>query len=44
MRALAILALLAGAARADALPPGALEVFGGAISGTGADAKRVGFG
>ncbi|MGE5185154.1 MAG: hypothetical protein ACM31C_23960 [Acidobacteriota bacterium] len=44
MRALIALALLAGAARADTLPPGALEVFGGAISGTGADAKRVGFG
>ncbi len=44
MRALVVLALLAGVARADALPPGALEVFGGAISGTGADAKRVGFG
>jgi hypothetical protein len=33
-----------GAAHAEALPPGALEVFGGAISGLGADASRVGFG
>ena len=44
MKALVVLAALAGAAHAEPLPPGALEVFGGAISGTGADAKRVGFG
>ncbi len=36
--------LAAGTARAEPLPPGSLEVFGGAVSGTGVDAKRLGFG
>jgi hypothetical protein len=44
MRALVAIALLAGTAHAEPLPPGALELIGGAIGGTGADAKRVGFG
>lgn len=45
MRTFAVAALLAaGTASAEPLPPGALEVIGGAVSGTGADAKRLGFG
>jgi hypothetical protein len=45
MKAIAVAVLLAaGAARAEPLAPGSLEVLGGAISGTGADAKRLGFG
>jgi hypothetical protein len=45
MRYLAVAVLLAaGTAHAEPLPPGALELFGGAISGTGEDAKRLGFG
>jgi hypothetical protein len=45
MRFLAAAVLLAaGTAQAEPLPAGALEIFGGAISGTGADAKRLGFG
>ena len=45
MRALAVVALLAAApVLADPLPPGSLEVVGGATSGAGADAKKLGFG
>ncbi len=47
MRALVVIAvsaLGASTVRAEPLPPGALELIGGAIGGTGADAKRVGFG
>ena len=45
MRAVALTALLASAtAVAEPLPSGAIGVFFGGISGTGADAKRVGAG
>jgi hypothetical protein len=45
MKLFAVAVLLAaGTATAEPLAPGALEIFGGAISGTGADAKRLGFG
>jgi hypothetical protein len=44
-RAAAIVAmLLASTASADPLPPGSIGVFFGAGSGTGADAKRLGYG
>lgn len=43
--ALAIVAMLfARAASADPLPPGSIGGFFGAASGTGADAKRLGYG
>jgi hypothetical protein len=38
------LLIAGGVARAEPLPPGALEVFTGGVSGAGADAKRLGFG
>ena len=45
MKLLVVAVLLAAsAAHAEPLPPGALEIFGGATSGTGEDAKRLGFG
>jgi hypothetical protein len=45
MRSFAVAALFAvGTAHAEPLPPGSLEAIGGAVSGTGADAKRLGFG
>ena len=36
--------LLASTAAADPLPPGSLGIVSGAVSGTGADAKNLGFG
>ena len=44
MRALLVIALVAAPAAAEPLPSGALGLLTGAISGTGADAKRVGAG
>jgi len=44
MRCLLALALCATAAAADPLPSGSLGVFTGLTSGTGADAKVVGYG
>ena len=46
MRGLAaiIVVLCAASARAENLPPGTLSAVAGATSGTGADAKRLGFG
>jgi len=45
MRALVIAMLLAaGAAHAEPLPAGSIEVVAGATSGAGADAKQLGFG
>ena len=41
--ALALLALTSSVA-ADPLPPGSLGIVSGAVSGTGADAKNLGFG
>jgi hypothetical protein len=40
----AVLGALASQAAADDLPPGSIGVVGGVVSGTGADAKRLGFG
>jgi hypothetical protein len=42
--ALALVAVMAGAALGEPLPPGSLGISVGAISGTGADAKSLGFG
>ena len=44
MRALALLCLLCASAAAEPLPPGAIGFVTGGVSGTGADAKRVGAG
>jgi len=46
MRALAIITtvVLASAAHAEPLPPGAIGLVAGAASGTGVDANRLGFG
>ena len=44
MRALVAIAALTTAAAAEPLPSGSLGVIFGAVSGTGADAKHVGFG
>lgn len=45
MRALLLVIALASAtAHADALPPGSIGVVAGAVSGTGADGKRIGYG
>jgi hypothetical protein len=44
MRALLVIALVASTAAADPLPSGALGLTFGGMSGTGADAKRIGFG
>lgn len=41
---LAVVVLAAGPARADATRPGAIGIVGGLLSGTGADAKRIGYG
>jgi len=44
MRALLVVALVASTAAADPLPSGALGLTFGGMSGTGADAKRIGYG
>lgn len=44
MRATLALLLVASSASADPLPPGSLGIVSGAVSGTGADAKNLGFG
>jgi hypothetical protein len=44
MRALVALLLAASTAAADPLPPGSIGIVSGAVSGTGADAKNLGFG
>jgi hypothetical protein len=44
MRALLVVALLGATVAAEPLPSGSLGVMFGAVSGTGADAKHVGFG
>jgi hypothetical protein len=44
MRAVALVLLLASTAAAEPLPPGSLGFTVGGISGTGADAKNLGFG
>ena len=44
MRALLVVALVASTAAADPLPAGALGLTFGGMSGTGADAKRIGYG
>ena len=44
LRALVVVALVAGSAHADPLPAGSIEIVGGATSGAGADEKRLGYG
>lgn len=44
MRALLALLLVTSSVAADPLPPGSLGIVSGAVSGTGADAKNLGFG
>ena len=44
MRAALALLLVASSVAADPLPPGSLGIVSGAVSGTGADAKNLGFG
>ena len=46
MRALAAFAivLVSASAHAEPLPPGTIGPLTGALSGTGADAKRIGYG
>ena len=44
LAAAVVVVLAATAAHAEPLPPGAIGIFTGAISGSGADAKRIGAG